>query len=492
MAISLAIALGGLGCQNRKVKVEISAQGDEATRTFATNDTNAKSLEAVEQAYGTKASADAELGARFTGTFNEDLLPSEIGNRGAIGRLDSSLGTMRIYYEQFADRREEWTAMRDRVEGGILWMQVFGRFIETRKLKDDAARAEFSKWWNGEAIPFVADAYLMYSGMQAVVQAKRIGVMPRGSKDFGERTPDEAFSLSVFQPAAILLAERGWLDADELAAVQSAGAKAMATELEGKWLRDKIVEPAIGRMLVRFDPSRKDMKLKDLAPIGLEFLLWIKTSREYRDLVLASPAISEEIKTAVRAGKWDFELPPPFGFRLLERPKVTEAEVVLETGAEPFFTNGVWDKDAKRVVFKGGFYESKHRYAPYNAPYYALWALPSQRQESVFGTVILEGDELAAFCAWENALPDERRTQWTAALESLAAKKDASPAYTLISELEKQHPAPIPLAKWVCEKAGKELPDAFLPKEERERRAKTKAGAAPAEADAAPAEPSKG
>lgn len=479
--LAVVLLATGFGCQNRKVRVEISAQGDEATRSFATNETNAKALATVEQAYGAKPQADAELGARFTGTFAEDVLPSEMGNRGAIGRLDSTLGSARGYYEQFADRREEWTAMKQRVDGGVLWMQLFGRFVETRKIKDEAAKADFTKWWNGEVIPLVADAYLMYSGMQAVTQAQRIGARPRRTEEFGDRTPDESFQLSVFQPFAILFAERGWLAADELAALQSAGIKGGVTKAEGEWLSEKILQPAVGRILVRFDPTRKDMKLKDFVPLGLEFLLWVKASREYRDIVLESPAVSDAVKADIRAGKWDFELPPPFGFRLLERPKVTDAEVVLETGAEPFFTNGVWNKETKRVVFKGGFYESKYRYTAYNAPYYAFWSLPSQRQESVFGGVILEGDTLAQYCAWENALSDERKTRWIAALDALAGTKDAEPAFRMLAELEKDHPMPIPLAKWICTKAGKELPDAFVPKEEREARAAKREAPAPSE-----------
>ena len=155
----------------------------------------------------------------------------------------------------------------------------------------------------------------------------------------------------------------------------------------------------------------------------------------------------------------------------------------------------MWNKDASRVEFKGGFYEGKYRYAPYNAPYYAFWSLPSQRQESVFGAVILEGDTLAQYCAWENALSDERKTEWMAALDALAATKDANPAYLVVNGLEKEHPMPIPLAKWICEKAGKDLPDAFMSEDDRKAReanrdktaGETDAGAAATEAATAPA-----
>jgi hypothetical protein len=472
-----ALSLGG--CQNRKVKVEIAASGDGAMRTFATNDTSARALAAAAEAYGGTGERDAELGRRFSGTFAESAMPSEIGNRGAIGRLDSSLGSARAYYEQFAEPREEWAAMRERVEGGILWMQIFGRFIEQRKLKTDAERAEFSKWWNGEATPLVADAYLMYSGMQAVAQSQRIGARLRGRDDQGPRTGDETFRISVFQPLAILLAERGWLEPAELAAIQMTGMKGGASAREREWLGEKIITPAITRIVARFDPSRKDMKLKDFAPLGLEFLLWLKVSREYRDLVLASPAIPEVTKAAVRKGGWDFELPPPFGFRLLERPKTTDAEVVLDTGAEPFFTNGVWNAEARRVEFKGAFYETKYRYAPYTAPYYAFWSLPSQRQESLFGAVILEGEALAQYCAWESALVEETKAGWLAALDALGGSQDPAPALEIVLSLAKDHPAPLALARWLSVKAGRDIPEPFLTPEERRKRQSDEAAKAP-------------
>ena len=193
----------GIGCQNRKVKVEISASGETAERTFATNATDERSLAQAEAAYGSEGEVDQELGRKFVGTFADSAMPSEIGNRGAIGRVDSALGSARVYYEQFADQREEWTSLRERVEGGILWMQLFGRFIELRKIKEEPARSEFARWWNSEMIPFAADTYLMYSGMQAASQAQRIGAMPRNADDFSARTTDETFRLSLFELSLI-------------------------------------------------------------------------------------------------------------------------------------------------------------------------------------------------------------------------------------------------------------------------------------------------
>ncbi len=466
-AFAVAASVLAIGCQDRKVKVEISAAGDATGRVFITNQTDRASLEAAAAIYGSKGEREAELGRKFAGTFSEGSLPSEIGNRGAIGRLDSSLGSSRAYYEQFADRRSEWESMRDRVDSGMLWLQLFGRFVERRKLKDDAARADFSKWWNTEFTPLVGDAYLMYSGMQAVAQAQRIGAMPRRAEDFGARTPDESFRISVFQPLAVLFAERGWLSPSEFAAIQTIGLDGNFSAKERAWASDKVFTPAVARIIARFDPSRKEMKLKDFVPLGLEFLLWLKISREYRDIVLDSPAITPMVKESIRQGKWEFELPPPFGFRVLEKPKVTDAEVMLDTGARPFLTNGVWNESTKRVEFKGGFYEGKYRYTTYNAPYYAVWSLPSQRQESCFGSVVLEGESLAEYCAWEAALDEPLRERWIKGLDALAATKDAAPCFALMVELAKDHPVVLPLAKWLAERAGKPLPEEFKPRGER-------------------------
>ena len=443
------------GCQNRKVKVEITADGERASRSFATNASDRASLESATLAYGSEGEADAELGRKFTGTFAESELPSEIGNHGAIGRLDSSLGSSRLYYEQFADRRSEWSAMRDRVESGILWMKLFGRYIEITKLKEEPAKSKFSRWWNTEVIPLVSDLYLMYSGMQATIQAQRIGVMPRTSEDFSPRTPDEDFSLSVMEPALILLAERGWITADELAAGQMLAINGNVSKRERDWIGRVVATPAVKRIAAQFDPDGKGMALSEFPTLGIAFLLWTTLSREYRDIVLDSPAISDDTKAAIRKGVWNFKLPPPFGIRMMETPKVTDAEVLLHTGAAPFLTNGRWNAEAKQVEFKGGFYESKYRYTTYNPPYYAAWALPSQRQESVFGRVVLEGQALAEYCAWENALEDDLKARWIIALEELARTQNVASLLSITEQLGSSHPIPPPLAEWITTRAAK-------------------------------------
>ncbi len=460
LALSLTVAIG---CQNRKVSVEITAHSDGATRTFATNDTHSDALASVTQAYGNAGVPDAELGRRFTGTFSEDALPSEIGNRGAIGTVQSSLGTSSLYYEQFAARRDEWSAFKERVEAGLLWVRIVGRFIETRKMQDEPTRAAFHAWWNDEIVPCASDFYLMYSGMQAVIQAQRIGAKPRRGTDFSPLTSDEVFRRTVLQPLLLALAERGLITANELAWIQAAGMDGFASARERASLIEKVLMPALLRVVHRFDPSVKELTAVGLAPLGLEFLLWLKMSRDFKDLVLASDAIPLVTKQAIRNGVWDFKLPPPFGFEIDRKPKVTEALVKLNLQAAPILSNGEYDADAKQIVFRGDFYEASARYAPYNAPYYAMWSLPSQRQESVFHGVILEGDALASYCAWELALAEDQRVIWEAALAQIASTGEATDAYAFLSSTATSHPMPRALAEWIVKRCGATLPTEYGP-----------------------------
>ena len=139
----------------------------------------------------------------------------------------------------------------------------------------------------------------------------------------------------------------------------------------------------------------------------------------------------------------------------------------------------MWNAATRRVEFKGAFYETKYRYAPYTAPYYAFWSLPSQRQESLFGAVILEGEALAQYCAWENALVEETKAGWLAALDALAGSEDPAPALEIVLSLAKDHPAPLALARWLAVKAGREIPEPFLTPEERSTRKSEEPARAP-------------
>ena len=135
-----------------------------------------------------------------------------------------------------------------------------------------------------------------------------------------------------------------------------------------------------------------------------------------------------------------------------------QAELVKSTIKEKG-RHKVIDKLLVELNDKGGFYEAKYRYAPYNPPYYAIWSLPAQKQESVFGAVIIEGEPLAEYCAWEASLDDELRKRWLDALDVLASAKDAAAAYAVMAELAKEHPIPVEVARWISERAGQPIPE---------------------------------
>jgi hypothetical protein len=95
---------------------------------------------------------------------------------------------------------------------------------------------------------------------------------------------------------------------------------------------------------------------------------------------------------------------------------VDELEVRLNSGREPFQTNGQWDAPAGRV-------EWKHRLDnnPLPAFSYAVWSEPDAgAQQTHFGRVLLTGEKLAEYALWHNGLDADEAKAWNEFLGSCA------------------------------------------------------------------------
>ena len=135
--IGVASALAGsllLGCSNQQVKVEMVAGEAGPERIFETNRTNRDEIGRLSEAYETAPMerAGGRDGVRFEGVFAERDLPSEIGNRNGWSTLPGSFGTAYYYIEQFGAARDDWTAFRDRMNAGELWIRFAISFFESR------------------------------------------------------------------------------------------------------------------------------------------------------------------------------------------------------------------------------------------------------------------------------------------------------------------------------------------------------------------------
>src|SRR5262249_51160862 len=96
---------------------------------------------------------------------------------------------------------------------------------------------------------------------------------------------------------------------------------------ERTWAVEQVLMPALLRQVHRFRPNVKALTGSELFSIGFSFWLYATSSSDRTDILLASPAISEEDKAKLRAGKNSVTLPPPSG-----RARCRAAAVRYPTG----------------------------------------------------------------------------------------------------------------------------------------------------------------
>lgn len=95
-------------------------------------------------------------------------------------------------------------------------------------------------------------------------------------------------------------------------------------------------------------------------------------------------------------------------------------QLTLHLDDEPIETNGVWDAEARRVVWEGkiGVLEGPKGSSPFFA--HATWATPDVKtQTRRFGKVVLKGEAIKQYQDWHASLDHSQRQQWNAFIETL-------------------------------------------------------------------------
>jgi hypothetical protein len=88
--------------------------------------------------------------------------------------------------------------------------------------------------------------------------------------------------------------------------------------------------------------------------------------------------------------------------------------VKLTLNQAPNHTNGKWQDG--RVIWDASLDASR----PLPALCYASWSQPDRQfQETHFGRVLLDGDELMQYCLWENGLSTDQAREWKTFLSGL-------------------------------------------------------------------------
>ncbi|MDZ4830134.1 MAG: hypothetical protein SGJ09_08060 [Phycisphaerae bacterium] len=447
--VALFVVILFAGCSTPRIKVDMIAEGGTASRTFASNALAADDVQRLREVYAAEPQADADIGGTsFSGSFGGQL-PSEMGNRNGLVEVSTQLGTTHFYYEAFADGGSLWADFERRMQAGELWVRLFGRWAE-RQIEDPSKREEWRTYVDRDLVPLVNDAVLLWSAQLASVRFARVAQTLRDSADSSPITDDERFAQKAGMPLLLLFAERGLLTADEAHRLFLVSVDGNPSKAERTWIVDEILLPAMLREVRRFRPNAKAIDSAELVPMALSFWLYATTSSDRRDVLLASPAISEEDKSRLRAGRGSVELPIPFGIDPTRAAKKTDADVRLRTGVRPFAHNGQWDEVTKTVRFTSSFNERSRRTTLYPSVYFAAWSEPDEpAQRRIFGEVVLDSDQLTAYCLWREALPTALAKRWESALDELERTGVPTAVAALEAELRSTRPLPEQLRAWL-------------------------------------------
>lgn len=429
----------------------MDATAGSTVRSFASNTLDRNDVERLKGIYASDPLRDRSLGGtRFTAAFDATL-PSELGNRNGLITLPTRLGSARFYYEAFADAGPLWIDLRSRMAAGELWVRLFGRWAE-RSIEDPSRKEALRAYVDRELVPLVCDAVLLWSVQASTVRFSRVDQVLRDPADPSPANEDERFVQRVGMPLLMLLTERGVFTADESQRLLLLGVDGRLSEAEREDAVETIFKPAFLRQARRFRPQMQTFDSGALVAMALSFSLYATTSSDRNEVLLASAAIPDEDKEAIRAGRGGgVRLPPPFGFDPIRSGEPLKAEVRLKTGRrEPFSHNGRWDPERGEVRFTAEFSPPERRVTLFPPVFHASWSEPDgAEQRRLFGRTILEDEDLAGYAVWVETLPDPLRRRWESALDRLASTGEIDQLEIIRRETEATRPMPRRLSDWI-------------------------------------------
>ncbi|HMN97146.1 MAG TPA: hypothetical protein PKC43_11555 [Phycisphaerales bacterium] len=431
------------GCTQRQIRVEMTPGEEGVLRSVATNALDEEGRRALAEAYGESLRRDSATGGVQVASTFTGALPREPGSRSGLSRISSDLGTASFWYESISGdpadalglERNDWRSLTLRMQAGELWVRLFGRWAG-RQLPEGSQRDEFAAWVDRDLVPFCNNVVLRFAAAMTAATTNRIDASPRGRGDRGPRTEEEAFWGRIFMPLLLALAEEdadrqgrgapGFFTMEELHLLLLAGIDGNAGGQTRDWVSKRIIIPAITRQVRRFRPDAPSVSRAGLVAMGFSFLLFVNGSSAADDLLLASPAIAEADKERLRRGERSISIPPPYGFGTVNGAKPIVAEVVLNLPDEPYLTNGIWNAKERRLAFRTEVAAATSRVELHAPIFFAAWAAPDEaRQRALFGSVLLRGEDLAAYVAWHEMLDPRQRTAWAQALDALSPSPES-------------------------------------------------------------------
>jgi hypothetical protein len=421
------------GCQRRQYEIELKPVGSKLERRFTFKGTlDRAELERISKAYG--------LGKRLPSTSSSvqgsfsGRMPQDVGGAGDYVRYESSLGAVALYVERFRGNDDLYGQLEERRKSVDQLIDLLVGWFET-ELKDEPGFRDLRNFLNTTLRRDAQNLSLYGWSLSALApdlsEGQTAEIALRGAHylvEHGYASYEDAPALyraiGHDNGAAVLKRIRALV-------VARMGGKPRA-EISGKlaFLSDlpllqkswqhyfeatdyflKRKDEFLRRIEKREKAARNATHQKDSPP---------PTWDEREHLARAKADVGVEILTDLLATAM-----APFLSNILEG--WDRVNVSLAAPRAPFWTNGKWLPEKKRVDWSHDFYvhdaeENRNIHVALDWPKFcfAVWNEPNEEtQKKLFGTVAVNDKELLNYCIWYQALTSQEKQEWDAFVPTL-------------------------------------------------------------------------
>ena len=413
--LTLVVCVLLAGCSSPTIyRLVMSAEGEGVHRALTVE--NGDGFEdRLRTIYAQVDQVEGDDALRFSGVFDE--LPGDVGGSGTWLKLNSPVGSVYSYAERFRGNDD-----------------LVGQ-VETRLLATDRVADVLIAWFESELSSEPTWATLHgFMDTQMRRDMKNLSLYVLEMERRGEQAED--WGMAYVARVGQYLMDREYLTEDDLVLLMHVFTPEGNEEQAGEMLRRKVA-------------ARMGLDAGDSIPGSLDFLSMSDgVIRESWERFLASEAGAamvagwgldpEDQAEPMEEGDVEqavmltFLAAAGIEFELFSSPD--EVHVELVCNSEPLATNGEWDGGAGRLTWSG---EVRERFG---LPlfYYARWAEADEAfQAAHFGSVVIQGEELAEMVAWYTGLSEALQAQWDGFVSSL----DPAAAPSLRSQAEAAHAA---------------------------------------------------
>jgi len=404
-------------CKSTHYDLELHPQEDKMQRQLAIwvdsgkekkfGEVDKETVARIAAQYQAVLPEDLKARLQFSATFGPNM-PQDIGGIGWYNYWPSSMGALYSYAEQFggnehlADSLDRDMVVIDRLLKALtLWLEA--------EFEDASDLEQMTAALNGEFRSDFRNLFLL-SWLDEVSPGgafKEPELVVRIAQYLSNRGYFEPTDIPQFMRAAYELDD----DSDEeMVSLITRGLAARMGVPDGDPLPPSLA--ALG---------------EDWEAYGDSFEMFVKGSEQI--LALAHEWAAED-GGSVGLDK-EGKISPDSIFDTFLEMNIFSAgsssplQVALHLPREPIETNGDWDEDTGVVTWSDRIDLAEN---PIELPAssFAFWVEPAAEfQEQLFGSIVIDGEELVEYALWSNSLSPKQRTEWELLLKNLDEKSDA-------------------------------------------------------------------